>query len=145
MNKEQRMKNTDYYEYTNVNPKNKYVGDCVIRAIALACNQTWEQTVREMTELGIKKGLVLNDEKLYPLYLEQKGFHQEKEPRDMDNCKITISEWIDKKCSVWNIYVINVGSHHVTCVNNKKVRDTWNCATKIIHKFWWRRKDLFEK
>ena len=49
---------TSTFRFYNANPKNRIGGDCVIRAICTALNQSWEQTVREMTELGIKEGRV---------------------------------------------------------------------------------------
>lgn len=136
MNKEQRMKNTQFYEFTNLNPKEKFVGDCVVRAIALACNQTWEQTVRDMTEFGIKKGLLLNDQELFPLYLKSKGFTQEKEPRDDDNCKISIKQWLMKGCNRYRVYIVKAGSHHINCVIDKKVRDTWDSSEQTMHRYW---------
>ena len=45
----------------NANAKNKFGSDCVVRAISTALNQSWEDTVREMTEVGISIGYVLND------------------------------------------------------------------------------------
>lgn len=141
MNKDLRMANTEFYEYTNVNPKNKYGGDCVIRAIALATGQSWEQTIRELTELGIKKGLVCNDSKLYPKYLESKGFIQGKEPRDVCNRKMSIKQWIIEEQineDSNTVYVINAGSHHVTCIKNGKVRDIWNSSNQTMHKWWYR-------
>ena len=137
MNKQQRMINTEYYEYTNVNPKNKFGGDCVVRAIANATNQTWEQTVREMTELGIKLGFVLNDHHVYEKYLLLKGFVQAKEPRDVYNQKITVVEFI-RKYKENNVIVMNVGSHHVSCIKNGKVNDIWDCSKETMHKYWYK-------
>lgn len=136
MNKELRMMETAYYHYVNVNPKGKHVGDCVVRAIALACGQSWEQTIREMTELGIKKGLVLNDKKLYPMYLQQKGFIECSEPRDANNCKMTINNWVIKGKHYNGIYVANAGSHHLTAIIDGKVCDTWNASHQTMHKYW---------
>ena len=136
MRKTDRIKNTAYYEYVNVNPKGKYSGDCVIRAIAYATSQTWEQTIRELTELGIKKGLVCNDPKLYPKYLEQKGFKQMNEPRDNYNKKMSIKEWVNDWQFNSGMIVANVGSHHVTCIDSGVVKDIWDCSGDLLHKFW---------
>lgn len=136
MNKELRMKCTTYYQYINLNPKDKFVSDCVIRAIALACGQSWETTVREMTEFGIKKGMVLNDSKLYPLYLKSKGFVEMPEPRRSDNTKMPLSEWLKYRKASPAPILVNVGSHHLTCVINNKVYDTWNCSGQKMHKWW---------
>ena len=139
MNKQQRMINTAYYEYTNVNPKNKFGGDCVIRAIALACNQSWETTIREMTELGIKLGYVLNDHHVYEKYLLSKGFKEMKEPRNYDNKKYLVKDWLcTSDYHLWHNYriVANVGSHHTVAIIDGKVRDIWNSSTQKMHKWW---------
>ena len=137
MKKEIRQIENPYYKFINVNPKGKFVGDCVIRAIALACGISWETCVREMTELGIKLGYELNDVKCYPKYLEKKGFHLMKEPRDAFNKKITVREFInDRKGYQMRTIVANVGSHHVTCIKDNKVHDTWDCSKNTMHKYW---------
>ena len=137
MNKDLRMIETKYYIYVNVNPKNKYCGDCVIRAISRALNQSWETTVRELTELGIKKGYVAIDKHIYPKYLESKGFRQMKEPRDWQNKKISIKEFIDMhEGQSLKVIVANAGSHHLTCIKGNKVNDTWDCSKSTMHKYW---------
>lgn len=144
MKKELRMKNTEYYTYDNVNPKGKICGDCVIRAIALATGQSWEQTVKELTELGLKKGLICNDQNLYPKYLESKGFIQCREPRDINNKKISVKEWMHEE-QIYpgnhkSVIVANVGSHHVTCIIDGTVHDIWNSSNQTMHKYWWKKK-----
>lgn len=137
MNKQLRMKNTEFYEYTNVNPKDKFGGDCVIRAIADALDQSWETTVRELTELGIKKGFLCNDNHLYPKYLESKGFRAMSEPRDVNNRKLSVKDFlIQREGYPMRTIVANVGSHHVTCIKGGKVHDIWNSSNETMHKYW---------
>jgi len=135
--RESRLKGTEFYEYTNVNPRNRICGDCVIRAIALVTGQSWEQTIREMTEIGIKKGLVVNDNDLYPYYLELKGFKEMNEPRDVCNRKLTVKEWlIQREGFKMKPIFAKVGSHHVTAIVDGKVRDIWNSSTQTMHRYW---------
>ena len=139
MKREEKYPNTIYFTFKNVNPKNKFGSDCVVRAIAEATGQSWETTIREMTELGIKKGLVLNDASLYPLYLKEKGFSEIKEPRKHDNTKMSVKEWLGSRDGwLWHSYkvVANVGSHHVVAIMNNKVIDTWDSTNQTMHKFW---------
>lgn len=137
MNKKDRLKNTEFYEYLNVNPKGKYGGDCVVRAIANTMDQSWEQTIRELTELGIKMGYVLNDEHVFTKYLEAHGFVKCNEPRDINNRKITVKDWfIQMEGRTIKSTVAIVGSHHVTSIKNGKVNDIWNCSNKIMHRYW---------
>lgn len=137
MNREQRMKCTEFYEYENVNPKNKFGGDCVIRAIAKATGQSWETTIREMTDLGIKMGFVLNDDHVFAKYLESKGFRKMNEPRDVCNRKLSVKDWLiqHEGCKIKPIVVV-VGSHHVTCIIDNKVHDIWNCSNNTMHRYW---------
>lgn len=139
MKKELREQGNMYYRFVNVNPKEKFAQDCVVRAIANACNQSWEQTVRELTELGIKKGYLCNDSKLIPIYLKSKGFTQMKEPRKSDNTKMTVREWLSSKDGwLWHSYriVVSVGTHHLSSIVNNQINDTWDCSRNTMHKWW---------
>lgn len=135
MNKEQRMKCTEWYQYHNLNPMDKYHGDCVIRAVALMTDTTWVDTVHKMTDLGITKGLVLNDKALLPLYLKKNGFVECNEPRDGWNRKMTVKEFLQNNPDVRD-FVAFVGSHHVTAVKDGKVHDIWNCSNETMHRYF---------
>lgn len=134
MRRQDKYPNNDYFVFYNANPKNKVGGDCVIRAICTSLGQSWEDTVREMTEMGIKLGYVLNDKHVYEKYLESKGFIKHSEPRDENNCKITVKTAI-KKINLNNA-VANVGSHHVVAIVNGKVNDIWDSSKQTIHTYW---------
>lgn len=133
--RDSRLKSTPYYEYTNLNPKNRLSEDCVIRAVALVTGQTWEQTIRELTELGIKNSYVCNDSKLFPKYLELKGFRQMNEPRDYFNKKMSIKEFLQEHPE-YDTFLCVAGSHHVTAIKNGKVRDVWNSSNQTMHRWW---------
>lgn len=133
--RDSRLKSTAWYEYTNMNPRNRISEDCVIRAVALITGQSWEQTIRELTELGIKHSYVCNDSKLFPIYLKQKGFECMNEPRDGYNKKMTITEFL-RVHPDYTDFICVAGSHHVTCVKDRKVRDIWNSSNQTMHRWW---------
>lgn len=135
MNRQQKYPDTPYFHYVNVNPRNRFGGDCVVRAISDALSQPWETTVRELTEMGIPRGLLLNDDHLYPLYLKSKGFAQCSEPRKFDNTRMTGDEFVHL-LEPHDIIVANIGSHHVTCIKDRRIRDIWDCSRRPIHKYW---------
>lgn len=134
MRRQDKYPNNDYFVFYNANPKNKFGDDCVIRAISTVLGQSWETTIREMTELGIKLGYVLNDKHVYEKYLELKGYVKHSEPRDSDNCKMSVREVI-KRYRINNA-VANVGSHHVVAIVNNKVNDIWDSSKKTMHVYW---------
>ena len=133
--RDSRLRSTEFYEYTNVNPRGKICEDCVIRAVALITNESWESTIRQLTEMGIKKGYVCNDSRLFPEYLKTKGFVQMPEPRDVCNRKMTIKEFLIENPE-YTDFICGAGSHHITCVKGGKVRDIWNSSTTTMHKWW---------
>ena len=135
--RDSRLKSTPWYEYLNMNPRNLLSEDCLIRAVALVTEQSWEQTIRELTELGIKKSRVCNDSKLMPDYLESKGFKAMPEPRDAYNKKMTIKEFLCANPE-FKDFICFAGSHHVTAVKDGKVRDIWDSSKVTMHR-WWRK------
>lgn len=134
MKRTTRMINNKYYEYINLNPKDKYTGDCVIRAVALILNQSWEQTMREMLEVSVETGYMINCPECEEEYLKVKGFVKCKEPRKIDNTKLSVREFIDW-CIADNI-IAKVGSHHLTAIKNGKVHDTWDCSKNTMHTYF---------
>lgn len=119
----------------NVNPKNKKTGDCVIRAIAIATNSSWEYIYRELAELGIKKGLILNDRKNWKAYLKKIGYEQQKMPRRDDKTRYTLEKFCDELAEDNQIYIIKVAGH-LTVVKDKNLYDSWNCSNKSVGNYW---------
>ena len=131
-----KYKETPIFHFHNANPKGKNAGDCVARAISVALNQSWEQTIREMTELGIREGLTFNEDRLIKKYLYDKGWIQMKEPRDCNNKKITVKEFIELRTNKEGTIIIKPGSHHVSLIKDGVVWDTWDCTRKTMHIYW---------
>ena len=119
----------------NNNPKNNITKDCVIRAISFATNKSWKDTYRELTELGIKKGLILNDRKNWKAYLKKLGYEIQKMPVRDDRTRYTLEEFCDELAKPNIIYIVKV-ANHITVVKNKDLYDTWNCSNKSVGNYW---------
>lgn len=128
-----------FIEY-NYNPKKKRTGDCVIRAIALATNSSWEYIYRELTEYGIKKGLMLNDCKNWKAYLKRIGYELQKMPRRKDRTRYTLEEFCNEIAKEENIYIVKL-ARHLTVVKNRAVIDTWDCSNRYVGNYWKFRKE----
>ena len=118
----------------NANPKTDKAGDCVIRALSLALNQSWETTFKDLCELGLKMKRLPNDRKVFGKYLENKGWVKCSEPRNWDNTKMTINQAIPFIKE--DIIIVKAGNLHVTCVKDKNIYDTWNCGNRTMHTYW---------
>lgn len=74
MTRQEKYPDTNTFHWYNANPKNKYTGDCVIRAISVTLELPREQVYRDLVEIGIKYGYMMNDPKTYSKYLDSKGW-----------------------------------------------------------------------
>jgi hypothetical protein len=105
----------------NTNPFGLRVGDCVIRAISKALNQSWEKTYIDLCVQGFMMGDLPNSNAIFSAYLRHKGFKR----RTIEDCPDCYS--IEDFCQDHpkGVYVIGTGSHAV-CVENGNVFDAWD-------------------
>jgi hypothetical protein len=109
-----------WIEYLN-NPLGLRVGDCVIRAISKALNQSWEKTYIDLCVQGFMLGDLPSSNAVWSSFLRHKGFKR----RTIEDCPDCYS--IDDFCKEhpFGTYVIGTGSHAV-CVENGNVYDAWD-------------------
>ena len=141
-------KDTMYFNYCQMNPKNKSVGDCVVRSIALAMEKEWDQVYNDLCRIGFKYKLMPNSDGCYERYLKDNGWVRCKQPRKEDNTKYTgkeFCEWLDKELERNHInknsIIISIGSHHLSCVcygniSGFTINDTWDCSNNCVGKYW---------
>lgn len=141
---------TDTFHFHNANPKGKITPDCSIRAISTVLGQSWEETLREMTELSIKTGYFINENKCINKYMQMKGFTLCKQPRKNDNTKYTGQEFcrtlmhptysedlkLTNKGFEINRILANIGGHHIVAIMSGQIWDTWNSTNGSIGKVW---------
>ena len=74
------------YVFLNLNPLGLRHGDCVVRAIAKALDQTWEKTYVELCVEGFNFGDMPNSNAVWGAYLQSKGFKRHTLPDTCPNC-----------------------------------------------------------
>ena len=141
---------TEYFHFYNANPKGKMTEDCVVRAITTVLNQPYEQTIRELAEMTIKTGYMLNGNKGIETYMKSKGWTKCKQPKKEDGTKYTGKEFClklqhplyseelnltDKGFELNNI-LINIGGHHTVAVMGCQIWDTWNSSNGSVGIVW---------
>ena len=113
------------YSYFNPNPiKNNRVGDCVVRAISKALNQSWEDTYVDLTIQGYLMGDLLSSNAVWGAYLKSKGFTRDIISNDCPEC-YTIEDFCNEHPK--GTFIIGTGTHAV-CVEDDCVFDTWNSS-----------------
>ncbi|MEG2086117.1 MAG: hypothetical protein RR054_04405 [Clostridia bacterium] len=121
------------FENKNVNPKKRKTGDCVVRALTVATNKKYEDIYKELFEISLKTGYMLNEKRVEDKLLEKYSFIKHKQPRKVDNTKYTIGE-IDL---INNSKIIVVRcARHLTVIISGKVIDIWDCRNKCISNYY---------
>lgn len=123
----------EFIEFNN-NPKNINTADCAIRSISLVTDKTWEEVYRELAEMGIKNGFMLNDTRNISNYLESLGYKKQEIKRN-DNTRYTVEEFCTELAVDKATYLIDVVNHK-TVVKDKKLFDTWDCSEELVKDYW---------
>ena len=111
----------------NVNPRKKRVGDCVIRAIAIATGQTWHEVYTALYRVGFREADMMESNEVWGKYLYRLGF----EPFILsDACpKCTTVREFAKYFPV-GTYIVGTGNHAVTVIDGDWI-DTWNSGSCV--------------
>lgn len=116
----------------NPNPLGKQTGDCVIRAIAIATDQSWRETYRELCRMGEIMADLPNSNAVWGTYLKEKGAKQFLLPESCPAC-ITVQAFCDRYPE--GVYVIGTG-HHAVAVISGDWYDAWDSGGETPTYFW---------
>ena len=128
--------NTSTFNFYNANPKDKRTADCVVRALSLFLDKTWEEVMEGLFEVAMKNKLMLNDKACYKKYLKNLGYEMVKQPRKSDNTKYTGVEFCKRIADSNKLYLAHIGGNHIVCIKDKKVNDIWNSTEGCIGNLW---------
>lgn len=121
----------------NMNPKGLKIGDCVIRAISYATNQSWDKVYQDLCSLGLKMKRMPNDKKVFNKYLEQLDWVKQKQPKTYYGKKMTVNEF-SRDLATKQIYLISVRKH-LTVLDNYELVDIWDCSNSSMGNYWTKR------
>lgn len=116
----------------NPNPQAKNVGDCVIRAVSKALDQSWEKSYRDLSDLGIKIGDLPNAKSVCGTYLKHHGFRKKIIPDTCPDCYTVREFCLDHPRGT---FVLFAGEHTVT-VQDGVIFDTWNSSDEVPQYYW---------
>lgn len=123
------------YKYYNPNPKNRLVDDCVIRAIALLTDQTWDNTYIGITMAGFDEKDMPSSGRAFSKYLSDVGFKRYVIPNTCPNC-YTVRDFCSDNPK--GNYLL-VTDKHVIGVKDGNYYDTWDSGDEIPMYYWQRR------
>ena len=140
MKRQDKYQDTNTFVYYNANPKNRITGDCVIRALCVAMDESYETVYKEIFEFSLKNGYMLNDKKCYEKYLASKGWLKLPQPKKYDGTKYTGKEFCELVQEHPHSYpkrmIAHIGGHHVVAIGNGRIFDIWNSTSGCIGNYW---------
>jgi len=120
------------YVYTNPNPANKKTGDCVIRAVSIVLNCSWERAYTDLCIEGLNLSDLPNSNVVWGSYLRKLGYNREIIPNSCPEC-YTIEDFsYEHPCGK---YVVCTGSHVVAVINGD-IYDAWDSSSEVPTYFY---------
>ena len=89
------------YVHLNLNRDNKFVGDCVVRAIAKLLNQSWERTYIDLVIQGYILADMPSSDVVWQAYLKRHGFKRYVIPNTCPDC-YTVADFAAEIDGVYN-------------------------------------------
>ena len=114
------------WQYINLNPRKKSVGDCTVRAIAIATGSAWVDTYLDLCLLGMVMADMPSANSVTTAYLRNNGFHRRTIPDDCPDC-YTIADFC--KDHPKGTYIIGTGSHLTTVIDGD-LWDSWDSSNE---------------
>lgn len=117
---------------SNPNPNGMYVEDCVIRAIAIATNRSWDDVfVHLCLQAFIMKNMP-SVNKVWGNYLSSIGFERYSLPNTCPDC-YTIRDFCYDNPN--GIFILATGSHVVAVINGDYY-DAWDSGDEMPISVW---------
>ena len=117
---------------TNVNPLNRRVGDCAVRAIAVALDTDWDTAYCLLSAGGFDVKDVMNADSVIGKVLREHGFRRDVIPNSCPDCYTAEAFCQDHPKGT---YVLFFGGH-VACAKEGTLHDTWNSSWENPQFYW---------
>ena len=109
------------YAYYNPNPCGKGVGDCTVRALSKALDQSWEETYAGLALEGFIRGDLLNADNVWGPYLQKHGFVRRLIPDDGLGA-YTVADFATDNPE--GVYILSMPGRHVVAVVEGTIFDS---------------------
>lgn len=116
----------------NPNPLGKQANDCVVRAIAVAMERSWQEVYADLCREGRKECDMPSSNSVWGIYLKEMGFRPFLLPESCPRC-VTVRAFCDRY--PMGTYIIGTGSHAVAVIDGDYY-DSWDSGDEVPSYFW---------
>lgn len=120
------------YVHINPNPNGIYVEDCVVRAIGLITNRSWDDVYFHICLQGYMMKNMPSVDSVWGTYLGMIGFKPYAFPHECPNC-MTVREFC--RLNPNGDFLIMTGSHAVAVMDGNYF-DAWDSGDEIVTIAW---------
>ena len=120
------------YIHVNPNPNGVYVEDCVVRAIAIATDRSWDDIYLNVCLQGYIMKNMPSVNNVWGTYLKSIGFVQYPLPTNCPDC-YTIRDFCDQ--NRYGTYILATGSHVVAVIDGNYC-DAWDSGDEMPIAIW---------
>lgn len=121
------------YAYYNLNPYGKSVGDCTVRALSKALDQSWEETYVDLALEGYLRGDLPNADSVWGSYLARRGFVRRLLPDECPEC-YTVEDFAQDNPQ--GTFILSMPGRHVVAVVDGTVYDSWDSRGENPVYYW---------
>lgn len=116
----------------NPNPKNARVGDCVIRAIAIATGRPWAEIYTELAAYGFMLCDMPSSNAVWGAYLKDQGYERNVVIDTCPDC-YTVKDFCHD--NPHGTFILGTGTHAVAVINGNYC-DTWDSGDEVPIYYW---------
>lgn len=126
-------KTTKYYEFFNANPTGKEIGDCSIRAVAVALNKSWLESFDLLAAKAREMYYEMSEPEVMAEVLKDHGFEQKKVSVKRGTKRPTLVKLIKENP---DSVIVGQIANHFAAARNGKVKDLWNSSERALYRYW---------
>lgn len=117
---------------SNPNPKNSIVGDCVVRAIAIATGRSWQDVYMKLCLEGLTLADMPSSNRVWGEYLKSQGYIKTVIPDTCPDC-YTVRDFCGEHFK--GRFILGTGTHAVAVIDGNYY-DTWDSGDEVVIYYW---------
>lgn len=119
----------------NLNPYERRVGDCAVRAVAAALDTDWDDAYLRISVKGFTFKNVISSDAIWGAVLRDNGFRRAVIPNECPECYTAEDFCLDHPTGT---YVLGFGGHTATVKDGGRLIDTWDSSGEVPIYYWYK-------